>query len=166
MANPVNGRAPLLIDAGLLLGAVAYVLAREMRSLLIGERASVETERVIRQTILADGFVERIVGLRTLQIGPDALLVTARVELEHHLSHDAVADRLDRIEASLRGHLPGTAYIYLEPQLANRSDPGLPGDLQNLSMLRFVARDGSEIAQGQAAALRALLRGQPPEGSR
>ncbi len=74
------------IAIGLLLGVIAVVLGSEMRSLLIGEAASPAEVAAIRAA-LGDGLlVRRLIHLRTLQLGPDELLVGAKVELDPALS--------------------------------------------------------------------------------
>jgi cation diffusion facilitator family transporter len=70
------------IGIGILLVVIAIVLAAEMKSLLIGESATAQTESAIRAAIGDGPEVRRIIHLRTLHLGPDELLVAAKVELD------------------------------------------------------------------------------------
>ncbi len=103
---------------GLLLGVIAIVLAREMKSLLIGEGARDAHIDHIRSTIRADREIVAIHDLRTLHLGPERLLVVARLELDAELGFGAVSAALDRVEAALRQTLPLVSDVYLEPQTA------------------------------------------------
>ena len=110
------------ITIGVLLGAIAIVLAVEMKSLLIGEGASPAVADDIRRALETDGAVRRVIHMRTLHIGPDELLVGAKVELEPGLDSSQVAGAIDTAEASVRGAVPEARVIYLEPDVARSSD--------------------------------------------
>ena len=70
------------IAIGLFLGLIAAVLAFEMRSLLLGEAASAADLTQINEAILTGGEVRRVIHMRTQHLGPDDLLVAAKVELD------------------------------------------------------------------------------------
>ena len=79
------------------------ILAVEMKSLLIGEAASAETERAI-VTALEDGpEVEQVIHLRTLHLGPESLLVAAKIAVRPQASGSAIARAIDTAE---RGSAP------------------------------------------------------------
>lgn len=105
------------IAIGALLGVIAAVLASEMRSLLIGEAASPSNIEAIRRIIEATPQVRRLIHLRTLHIGPDELLVGAKVELDAELRFAQVADVINALEARLREEVPVTRMIYVEPDI-------------------------------------------------
>lgn len=116
------------VGIGLLLGVIAVVLAIEMKSLLIGEAASMRLERRIRDA-LADGpEVRRIIHLRTLHLGPDELLVAAKLDFAAETVRD-VARAIDVVEARLRDAVPIARVIYLEPDLY-RSDGSAPSSVE------------------------------------
>jgi cation diffusion facilitator family transporter len=102
------------LGIGALLIVIAVLLAREMKSLLIGEAASPDVTRSV-QVALADGpTVEDLVELRTVHLGPDALLVTARVRLHPTARQDserAIAD----LEARLRSDVPSARAVFIVP---------------------------------------------------
>jgi cation diffusion facilitator family transporter len=106
---------------GVLLGVIAVVLAIEMRSLLIGEAAlPLDVER-IRAAVLALESVNTIIHMRTQHIGPDELLVAAKVEFDADLFAHALADAIDDVEAAIREVLPYSAIIYIEPDFYEAS---------------------------------------------
>ena len=108
------------IAIGLLLVTIAIVLATEMRSLLIGESASADQQAAIR-TAIADGpEVERIIHLRTLHLGPDELLVGAKLDFAA-AAVDVLAPAIDTVEARIRAAVPIARVIYLEPDLYRSS---------------------------------------------
>ena len=102
---------------GALLGVVAVVLGIEMYSLLVGEAASPQEETLIRQTIASIPGIARLVQLRTMHLGPDELLVVAKVEIDPDLSADNVARAIDQAQARVRQAVPSARVVYLEPDL-------------------------------------------------
>jgi cation diffusion facilitator family transporter len=101
---------------GLVLGFVAIVLASEMRSLLIGESADSDDLTAIRQVLAAEPAVERVVDLRTMHMGPDDILVAARVELDASLDADEVGACIEQITAAIRARVPEAQRVYIEPE--------------------------------------------------
>ena len=101
---------------GILLGAVAFVLAVEMKSLLIGEAASPPDVEKIRAA-LADGEITRVIHLRTVHIGPDEVLVAAKVAFRPDADMAAVAGGINAAEARVRAAVPLVSLMYLEPDL-------------------------------------------------
>lgn len=101
---------------GTLLGLIAIVLIVETKSLLIGEGAT----RSVREQIsreLAAGRVRAVIHLRTQYLGPEELLVAAKIELEPALSVAEVAAEIDAAEARVRAQVPAARLMYLEPDL-------------------------------------------------
>jgi len=102
---------------GLLLVAVAVVLGIETKSLLLGESASADTELRIKSAIEAVAGVERIVHLKTMHLGPDELLVAAKIAVPAPDTAAEVAAAIDAAEASIREAEPIARVIYLEPDI-------------------------------------------------
>ena len=105
------------ITIGALLVVIAIVLAIEMRSLLIGESASVKTESQI-ETALAGagaGSVLKVRELRTQHIGPEDLLVGIKAEFDPQLTSAELAHEINRVEAQVRAAVPIARFIYIEP---------------------------------------------------
>jgi cation diffusion facilitator family transporter len=123
-----DGAGSLAIGA--LLAVVAVILAVETKSLLIGESASGEVERAIVAALEAGDEVERVIHLRTLHIGPESLLVAAKIAVRGSARADTVAAGIDAAERRVRGAVPIAEVIYLEPDLyqssrADATDPAV-----------------------------------------
>jgi cation diffusion facilitator family transporter len=104
------------IAIGVLLGVIAVILIVEMKSLLIGEGAA---PAVLRRVVaeLETGPVLRVIHIRTQYIGPEELLVAAKIALEPGLPLGAVARAIDEAEARVRAAVPEARLMYLEPDL-------------------------------------------------
>jgi cation diffusion facilitator family transporter len=102
---------------GVLLVVVAIALAMETKSLLIGEAATEEDQAAIERAITAGDEVERIIHMRTSHIGPDELLVAAKVAVHHDDTAAEVARHIDAIEKRIRDAVPIATVIYIEPDL-------------------------------------------------
>lgn len=109
---------------GLLLVTVAVVLAIETKSLLLGEGATREATARIEAALLGDEGVERIIHMKTLHLGPDELLVAAKIAVRHGDTAAEVARTIDATEARIRAAEPIARVIYIEPDIyaADRGD--------------------------------------------
>ncbi len=105
------------IGIGVLLGVIAVILAVEMKSLLIGESATPAHLEAIEAAIASVPSVRRVIHLRTQHIGPEELLVGAKLEFERDLDVGGVAAAIDRVEAAIRERVPLLTMIYVEPDL-------------------------------------------------
>ncbi|MGW4486936.1 cation diffusion facilitator family transporter [Amycolatopsis sp. NPDC004368] len=101
---------------GALLGVIAVILIVEMKSLLIGEGATASDLTTIVDE-LAAGKVERVIHIRTQYLGPDELLVAAKLALVPGLDTAEIATAIDDAEARVRAKIPVASLIYLEPDL-------------------------------------------------
>lgn len=101
---------------GLLLVAVALVLGIEMKSLLIGEAASSRHRRLIEQAIPGEG-VDGIVHMKTMHLGPEELLVAAKIAIPKSETGEEIAQAIDAAEARIRAAVPIARVIYLEPDI-------------------------------------------------
>jgi divalent metal cation (Fe/Co/Zn/Cd) transporter len=102
---------------GLLLVTVAVVLAIETKSLLLGEAAAEPDLAKIEQAIMAGDEAERIIHMRTLHLGPEEVLVAAKIAIRHDDTARAIASGIDAIEKRIREAVPIASVIYLEPDL-------------------------------------------------
>lgn len=107
---------------GLLLGAIAVLLATEMKSLLIGEAATEGDEDAIRAAITGASQVRHLIHLRTEHLGPDDLLVGAKIDFDPTLSLPELARTIDAVELEIRAAVPKATLIYLEPDVAREPD--------------------------------------------
>lgn len=108
---------------GVLLVVIAIILAIEIQSLLIGEAALPEHVAAVQQAIVGDG-VASLIHLRTMHLGPDEILVAAKIELAAATSAADVAAAVNGAEERIRAAVPVRTTIYLEPDL--RQSPGVP----------------------------------------
>jgi cation diffusion facilitator family transporter len=112
------------ISIGLLLGVIAIVLAVEMKSLLIGESAAPKQQEAILAAIEIEPGVQRVIHMRTEHLGPDELLVCAKVEFMHDLSFPEIAEAVNRVENNIRANVAEARVIYLEPDVADEHRVG------------------------------------------
>ena len=111
---------------GILLVTVAITLSVEMKSLLLGEAGSVENVRLIEQAIAGSDGVDRIIHMRTLHVGPEELLVAAKVAVTTTDTAEEIADAINRAELGARQAVPAlTLLMYIEPDL-DRGGLGRP----------------------------------------
>lgn len=103
---------------GALLAAIAIVLAIEMKSLLMGEAATSRDLAAIRTALQHAPEVRRIIHLKTQHLGPEELLVAAKVELDGALDFREVVRVLDEAERRVREQVPIARVMYLEPDVA------------------------------------------------
>jgi cation diffusion facilitator family transporter len=133
---------------GVLLACVAVVLAVEMKSLLIGESASFDVEAAIVAAIEGGPDVERVIHLRTLHIGPETLLVAAKIGVSQGQTAASVVAGIDAAERRIRAAVPIAELIFLEPDIyqPGRADPANPAvkaarRRSRLLISRLAARD-------------------------
>jgi divalent metal cation (Fe/Co/Zn/Cd) transporter len=101
---------------GVLLVVIAVVLAVETKSLLLGESATRSDVDAIRAALVGEG-VPSVIHLRTLHLGPEELLVAAKIEITADASAADVAGAIDAAEQRVRAAVPIARVIYLEPDL-------------------------------------------------
>ncbi|HEX8802816.1 MAG TPA: cation transporter dimerization domain-containing protein, partial [Acidimicrobiales bacterium] len=111
------------LGIGILLVVIAAILAVEMKGLLIGESASEQDQQRIAAAIEIEPSVTRLLHMRTEHIGPDELLVGAKIELVRGLSVDEVTEVVNRVESSVRRAVPTARIMYLEPDVFRTSTP-------------------------------------------
>lgn len=119
-----DGVATVMIGA--LLVVIAVILVVEMKSLLIGESAAPEHQDAIRRAIEGAPDVRGLIHMRTLHLGPDEVLVAAKIDLAPELTAARIADAIDGAEERVRGAVPIARVIYLEPDLREAGPSGPP----------------------------------------
>ncbi len=112
---------------GLLLVAIAVFLAVEMSSLLLGESATDENIHRLEQAVRTTSGVERLIHMKTVHLGPDELLVAAKVSMRPGQSVEDVAATINRAEEAMRREVPIARHIFIEPDIYdfNFNDPKL-----------------------------------------
>jgi cation diffusion facilitator family transporter len=102
---------------GLLLVGVAVVLGIETKSLLIGEAASDSVVRRISAALVDTDGIDRVIHLKTMHLGPDELLVAAKIAVGSADTAAQVAEAIDAAESAVRAAEPIARVIYLEPDI-------------------------------------------------
>jgi cation diffusion facilitator family transporter len=102
---------------GTLLIVIALVLAVETKSLLLGESASQDQVAKIREAAVDGDSVTRVIHMRTQHLGPEELLVAAKIAVRHDDTAVEVAAAIDAAEARIREAVPIARVIYLEPDI-------------------------------------------------
>ena len=107
---------------GALLAVIAVILMVEMHSLLIGEGATGEELAAIQSALEGTDRVDRVIHLRTQYLGPEEMLVGAKIALAPTTDLATVAAAIDRAEAAVRAAVPAATLIYIEPDLDRSLD--------------------------------------------
>ncbi len=102
---------------GTLLICIALVLAAETKSLLIGEGAAADVVTRIRQSAVDGEAVTGVIHMRTLHLGPEELLVAAKIAVRHDDTAGEIARAIDAAEERIRAAVPIARVIYLEPDI-------------------------------------------------
>jgi cation diffusion facilitator family transporter len=118
------------LGIGVLLATAAAILAMEMKSLLIGESASGDVQRRIVAALEDGPELVQVIHLRTVHIGPDSVLVTAKVAVRESDSAAQLTAGINAAEQRVRAAVPTAQTIYLEPDIyqpgkANQADPSI-----------------------------------------
>jgi cation diffusion facilitator family transporter len=118
---------------GVLLVVVAVTLAIETKSLLVGESAAPEAQDRIHAALESAEAFERVIHLKTLHLGPEELLVAAKVAVREGATAEDVAASIDAAERAVREAEPLAEVIYIEPDIlrpdyvpAERPEPPAP----------------------------------------
>jgi cation diffusion facilitator family transporter len=136
--NPVwDGSASIAI--GVLLIVVAFRLGMDSRELLIGRSADPKVLEVIREEIEKTPGVDGLLGLQTMHVGPDSLIVAARVALDDDSSANQVEDLAEDIDHRLSERLPVTPYVFIDPT-QTASGEGDAGAVQGAAVRRSADR--------------------------
>jgi cation diffusion facilitator family transporter len=110
------------IAIGILLGMIAVVMSAEMKSLLMGESADPAARGEIRSALESHPVVIRVIHMRTQHLGPDELLVGAKLEFSSELAIRDLARAIDEVEAAIRARVPIARVIYIEPDVYRGED--------------------------------------------
>jgi cation diffusion facilitator family transporter len=120
--SPVwDGGASIAI--GVLLVVVAIKLGMDSKDLLIGRAASPEMEQVIREEIESTPGVDELLELLTMHMGPDSLIVAARVAIKDELGADQTEDLADELDRRLTEKLPLQPLVFIDPTQTRRRPP-------------------------------------------
>ena len=106
------------VAIGVLLIAVAVILGIEMKSLLMGETASPENRTALSRALRGADHVRDVVYMHTEHVGPEVILVAAKVIFDPALHADQVSRAIDAAEEKMRAAVPHAKFIFIEPDTA------------------------------------------------
>ena len=107
-----DGLGAIVIGATLII--LAYILLLGVVDLIIGRSASKEMENKIRAAALATPQVNKIIGLKTLHIGSEKLLVNLEVHLDHNLTTTEIEKLIHKIKEDIKREIPEVKHIHVE----------------------------------------------------
>ncbi|MET9534537.1 MULTISPECIES: cation diffusion facilitator family transporter [unclassified Streptomyces] len=113
---------------GTLLILIAIVLAAETKSLLLGESAGTEEVDKIKEAIVDHDTVTAVIHMRTLHLGPEELLVAAKIAVQHDDTAAEVARAINAAETRIREAVPIARVIYLEPDIYSEAEAAAGAD--------------------------------------
>jgi divalent metal cation (Fe/Co/Zn/Cd) transporter len=114
------------IAIGGLLVVIAITLAIEMKGLLVGESASQEDVDEITAALTSAEHIRSVIHMKTQHIGPDELIVAAKLEFDPALTMAELASSIDAAESALRARVPIAKLIYLEPDVRRAAADAAP----------------------------------------
>jgi cation diffusion facilitator family transporter len=107
---------------GVLLVAIAIVLAIEMASLLVGESAAPEVVEKLHAILAGHPSITHVIALRTQHVGPDDIMVNTKLEFDPTLLAPRVAEVVNELEVQLREAVPNAHTIFIEPDVYRSSE--------------------------------------------
>ncbi|MCP4148762.1 MAG: cation transporter [bacterium] len=110
-----DGIASIVI--GLILCTVAIFIGNETRSLLLGESADPKLIKKISAIFDEEESITRIIYIQSLQLGPDDILLSAKIEFNHRLNTMEISNLINGIERDIRGSYPDVKKIFIEPDI-------------------------------------------------
>ena len=133
--DAADGTASILI--GCVLAGVAVFLAREIKSLIVGEAASPAVQSGIRDLVAAEMGagkpIRHINEIRTMHLGPDDVLVTANVDFSDDETARAVEDVTARLEAAITARYPEVRHLFIEVQSETAFKAAAATKVENIS---------------------------------
>ena len=108
------------LSIGVLLILVAVILGAETSSLLIGEGATAEDTAQIRKALEATPGVKSVIHMKTLYLGPDELMLGAKIAIDASDKAKDIVETIDEAERMVRAAVPATRVIYLEPDVLRK----------------------------------------------
>jgi cation diffusion facilitator family transporter len=115
------------VAIGLLLVAIAVILATETKSLLLGESATPEDERKIVAALESGDSPVSVIHMKTMHLGPDEVLVAAKIAVQRGDTAAEIAQDINAAERRIRAAVPTARLIYLEPDLRRPAGPAGSG---------------------------------------
>lgn len=110
-----DGIASIII--GFILCVVALFMGNETRSLLLGESADPKLIKKISLILVEEESINRIIYIKSLQLGPQDILISVKVEFNHRLTAKEISNLINGIEEEIRTNYPDVKKIFIEPDI-------------------------------------------------
>jgi len=107
------------IAIGVVLVCVATFLAREVKSLLVGEAADATLIKALEELAEIDPNVEQVLNVLTLQQGPGEIVVAAKLRFRSGMDTDTLVDAINAFERALKARVPEVRWSFIEPDNAD-----------------------------------------------
>jgi len=107
------------IAIGVVLVGVAIFLAKEIKSLLVGESADASLEAAVKQLAVDDPNVDEVLRLLTVQQGPGEIVVAMKLKFRPGLETDQLVDAINAFEVQLKQRVPEVRWSFIEPDRAD-----------------------------------------------
>lgn len=107
------------IFVGILLTMVAFLLAREVKSLLEGERADPRIEAAFREEAATEKRFGKVLRVLTIQQGPSQVMLAAKVEALPGIGGDELTSAINELEARVKARCPDVKWQFVEPDVAD-----------------------------------------------
>lgn len=128
-----DGIASIVI--GIILALVALFMANEIRALIVGEAADVETRRGLLSIIGSEHGegrpIRAINEVRTMHLGPNDILVAASVDFRDGLAAEEVEATTERLETAIKARYPAIRRLFLEAQSEQAHAASLAAEAQH-----------------------------------
>lgn len=111
----LDGVASIVI--GVILAFVALFLGNETKSLLIGESADPLILKQVTKMFDEDESVNRLIFIKSLQLGPEDILLAVKLEFDHRLTSVEISNIINSFEKEIRYHFPDIKKIFIEPDI-------------------------------------------------
>lgn len=112
-----DGIASIVI--GSILALVAFFLGNETRSLLLGEGASPAIIKQVDEIFNHEESIDRVIHIKSLQLGPEDIMLAAKVEFNHRLNMVEISNLINGIEKDIRAKFPFIKKIFIEPDISS-----------------------------------------------
>jgi cation diffusion facilitator family transporter len=104
---------------GLVLIGVATFLAREVKSLLVGEAADASLTKVVEELVEVDPNVDKVLRVLTLQQGPGEIVVAMKLKMRPKMDTDELVEAINTFERALKARVPEVRWSFIEPDNAD-----------------------------------------------
>jgi divalent metal cation (Fe/Co/Zn/Cd) transporter len=103
------------IAVGCMLVYVAVMLGRNFKALLIGAGARPEDRERLREVLRGNDEIDDVLDLRTMYVGPNSLLVAARLDLKEGIDSERVEELATELDHDLREAVDDVSDVFLDP---------------------------------------------------